>query len=180
MEKAKLDQILAAHKLWVETDHEQGERADLSGADLSGADLRGADLIRANLSGADLSGANLSGANLSEADLSEADLSEANLSEANLYKADLYKANLREANLYKADLSEADLYLCTDILLAQSPSSGRITYYHPDSDYIQIGCRKTNLEGFKTAVAETYPDTASAARRGYDAIIELFEVYKKQ
>ena len=37
-----------------------------------------------------------------------------------------------------------------------------------------------NLEGFKAAVAETYPDTESDARRGYEAIIQLFEVYKKK
>ena len=44
MEQAKLDKILDNHKLWLKTDGEQGERANLSSADLSYADLRYADL----------------------------------------------------------------------------------------------------------------------------------------
>ena len=60
---------------------------------------------------------------------------------------------------------------------AQSPTSGRITVFHPESDYVQSGCRETTLAGFAAAVAETYPDEASAARRGYEAIISLFRVY---
>jgi hypothetical protein len=34
MSPEKLERILEAHKLWVATDGEQGERADLSGPDL--------------------------------------------------------------------------------------------------------------------------------------------------
>ena len=94
----KLNKILAAHKLWLNSKGE-GKRADLSGANLS----------RANLSGADLSRANLSGANLSWADLSGADLSRANLSGANLSGADLSRANLSGADLSWADLSGANL-----------------------------------------------------------------------
>ena len=69
MTKDRLNEILKAHKLWL-NDETGGVRANLSDADLSGANLRGADL-----SGADLSGANLSGADLRGADLSGADLS---------------------------------------------------------------------------------------------------------
>lgn len=66
MIKTELDEILQAHKKWLDGDVD-GRRADLSGANLryanlSGADLRYADLRYANLSGADLSGADLSGA----------------------------------------------------------------------------------------------------------------------
>ena len=62
----KLDEILAAHKLYL-ADKKGGRRADLSGANLreanlSEANLRGADLSEADLSDANLSGANLSGA----------------------------------------------------------------------------------------------------------------------
>ena len=84
MTKEKLNEILAAHKKWL-NDEPGGGCADLRCADLSGADLRcaglsGANLRCADLSGADLrcadlSGANLSGANLRCADLSGADLS---------------------------------------------------------------------------------------------------------
>ena len=45
MTAEKLNEILAAHKLWL--DNAVGKRANLSGANLSGADLSGANLSRA-------------------------------------------------------------------------------------------------------------------------------------
>ncbi len=72
MTQEKLNEILEAHKMWL--NGEGGSRANLSGADLSCA----------NLSGANLSGADLSCANLSRADLSCANglLSSVNFMEA--------------------------------------------------------------------------------------------------
>ena len=125
----KLNEILANHKLWIDSNIEYGNRANLRGASLRGAslsdadlrganlcdaDLSGADLSDANLSDADLSGANLSDANLRGADLSDADLRDAslrgaNLNYANLRGASLRGANLRDANLCDANLSDADL-----------------------------------------------------------------------
>ena len=72
--KQELDKIIDNHKLWLQSDGEKGERANLSYANLSYADLRYADLRSANLSYADLRSANLSYANLSYADLRYADL----------------------------------------------------------------------------------------------------------
>ena len=94
MEQAKLNKILENHKLWLRTNGEQGERADLSDADLSYADLRYADLRSANLRYADLSYADLR-----SADLRYADLRSANLSDADLSYADLRSANLSDADL---------------------------------------------------------------------------------
>ena len=79
MEQAKLNKILENHKLWLRTNGEQGERADLSDADLSYADLRYADLRSANLRYADLSYADLRSADLRYADLRSANLSDADL-----------------------------------------------------------------------------------------------------
>ena len=79
MIKNKLDKILDNHKLWLSTDGEQGERADLRYADLSYADLR-----YANLRYADLSYANLRSADLRSADLRHADLRYADLRYADL------------------------------------------------------------------------------------------------
>ena len=108
MTSRQLDEILAAHKLYLA--HEKGgSRANLSGANLRWANLSGANLRWADLSEANLSRADLSGANLSWADLSEANLSGANLSEANLSGANLREANLSGANLSGADLREANL-----------------------------------------------------------------------
>lgn len=39
MEQKKLDKILENHKLWLETNGKEGERANLRSADLSSADL---------------------------------------------------------------------------------------------------------------------------------------------
>ena len=49
MNKKELDKILDNHKLWLQTNGEQGKRADLRFANLSSADLRSADLRFANL-----------------------------------------------------------------------------------------------------------------------------------
>ncbi len=63
----KLQEILEAHRKWVESEGKEGERADLFGADLSRADLRGANLEGADLRGAKLQGAYLGWANHQEA-----------------------------------------------------------------------------------------------------------------
>ena len=72
--KDELNDILASHKLWIDTAGKQGEQADLRFADLRFADLRYADLRNADLRSADLR----------YADLRYADLHYANLREANL------------------------------------------------------------------------------------------------
>ena len=88
MTKEKLNEILTAHKLWLQNE-DGGRRADLCEADLSKADLSGVNLSEVNLCEADLSGANLSRANLSKDDLSWANLSGADLSWADLSGANL-------------------------------------------------------------------------------------------
>ena len=80
----KLNEILANHKLWIDSNSEYGNRANLSGANLRGANLNDANLNDANLSSANLYGANLSGANLRGANLNDANLRGANLRGANL------------------------------------------------------------------------------------------------
>ena len=109
MNKAELNKILDNHKLWLQTNGEQGERADLRYADLRSADLRYADLRSANLRSANLRSANLRSANLRSADLRSADLRSADLRYADLRYANLRSANLRYADLSYADLSSADL-----------------------------------------------------------------------
>jgi hypothetical protein len=109
--RKQLDQILADHRLWLDSNRKSGKPADLSGVDLRQADLSGADLRGADLSGANLQGANLRGANLSGVDLRRANLYRADLRWANLHRADLQGANLRGANLTDADLCGANLPL---------------------------------------------------------------------
>lgn len=84
MDQQELNKILEQHKVWQETDGDDGARANLQKAD-----LRGADLQKANLQEADLQGANLQGANLRWANLRWANLRGANLRGADLRGADL-------------------------------------------------------------------------------------------
>jgi hypothetical protein len=94
-----LGSILQQHKLWVESGHTAGRRADLRGQDLSLTELTGADLREADLTEA----------NLEQSDLREADLSEAELTGAMLRGAKLQGARLTRAGLNGADLTRAVL-----------------------------------------------------------------------
>ena len=119
IDREALLSILHNHHLWIRTDGQSGEQADLSGAVLTGMNLIRADLRRANLRGvnlrgadlrgSDLSGSDLSGSDLSGADLTGADLTHANLTIANLSRTDLTSAKLDKANLIKTNLRGADL-----------------------------------------------------------------------
>ena len=109
IDQENLSVILKEHQLWLDSNGENGERADLSNKNLRGADLRGADLRAAYLIGADLRGADLRGADLIAANLFRADLRGAYLIGADLLGANLRGANLRGADLEGADLESADL-----------------------------------------------------------------------
>src|SRR6266446_2176523 len=90
----EIEQMLAAHRLYLETEYHQGHRAnfasaDLSGQDFSGLNMRGIKMDRAVLKGADFTGTQLQRANLigvisQEACFDRADLTGARLSGANL------------------------------------------------------------------------------------------------
>jgi hypothetical protein len=111
-----------AHRLWLRTHGEQGQRAVFTAAFLEGQDfsrqiLREAEfeaaiLTRCVFAGADLrrtvfAGASLQGARLDGCCLRFADLREADLRDASLLRADLRGADLRHTNLRGADLTRA-------------------------------------------------------------------------
>ena len=109
-----LDEIIRRHEMWLDSDGEAGERADLSCTDLSGlnlanANLRSAKLVCARLEGANLADINLKHANLMVANLADINLKHANLMIANLKGANLTRANMKFANLELANLGHADL-----------------------------------------------------------------------
>ena len=64
-----LADVLARHKIWLESDGREGWRANLADGDLSGAILCNLNFEQANLRGADFRGADLRNANLRNADL---------------------------------------------------------------------------------------------------------------
>ena len=85
----EIEQMLADHRLYQETEYRQGHRAnfsstDLTGLDFSGLNLRGVKMDRAVLRGADFRGAHLQSANLLGAILQEACFDRADLSRARL------------------------------------------------------------------------------------------------
>jgi len=100
--------VLKAHREWLSSGGDKGERANLRNAILQQADLHDADLQRADLNGARLSVSDLMRANLSGADLRGADLWMSDMKDANLEGADLRGANLKEVtNLTTAQLGQA-------------------------------------------------------------------------
>ena len=94
MEQEKLNGILQAHKKWLDSNGEEGARADLRGDNLRYADLRYADLRDANLRYADLRHVDLRHVDLSGTDLSDTDLRGADLRDADLCDADMDYAAL--------------------------------------------------------------------------------------
>lgn len=114
LKDGELEEVLAKHRKWVESNGEEGTHANLAYVNLKGANLRGAFLRRADLQGANLEEATLSHINLQsafllKANLKGADLQKAILFRANVQKADLQGADLKGANLSSADLTDADL-----------------------------------------------------------------------
>jgi hypothetical protein len=152
--KEKLDKMLNNHRLWVESEGESSEKADLRFADLSHAGLSRANLSYADLSGAKLQGADLRGAKLRDSDLSHADLRGADLSYANLSHADLSGADLRWTNLTYADFTETKL-MNTDLRHTNANNTVvksvlnifRFEIYYTDY-LLQIGCTKMQPFGW--------------------------------
>lgn len=93
----KLDEKLAGHLEWLDSQGQGGLRADLSDADLEGEELIGVKLRLADLHDA----------NLRAADLLLADLRDASLIRADLEDSCLVGANLEAANLEGASLETA-------------------------------------------------------------------------
>src|SRR5215470_5180770 len=74
-----IEQMLASHRRYLDTEYHEGHRAnfasvDLTGRDFSGLNLRGIKMDRAVLRGADFTRAHLQSANLNGAMLQEARL----------------------------------------------------------------------------------------------------------
>jgi uncharacterized protein YjbI with pentapeptide repeats len=133
-----IEELLAKHARWAETEGRDGHPADLSGVDLRsvkglphamltaliapgavlyGMDLTGARLQGAQLEGADLrytklGGADLRGANLNKAKLANADLRDVNLGPLLISNERLLPARLERSDARYADLRGAELRQC--------------------------------------------------------------------
>jgi len=123
----QIEQMLAEHQLYLETEYHQGHRAnfasaDLSQRDFSGRNLRGIKMDRAVLKGTNFRRARLQSANLVGAILHGARFDEADLSGARLSGANLVSANLENACLAKADGSR-----CWARRYCRAPVCARLT-----------------------------------------------------
>src|SRR6266436_1385386 len=108
LSRDEIEQMLAEHRLYLETEYHQGHRAnfasaDLSGQNFSGLNLRGIRMDRAVLRGADFTRTQLQRATLIGVISQEARFDSADLSGARLSGANLVSASLENACLAKAD-----------------------------------------------------------------------------
>ena len=97
--KRSLADVLAAHKIWLEFEGEEGFRADLSDRKLTGAVLCGVSFEKTELRRADFTRADLRNANLRNADLREAVFDGTDLSGSDISGADLTGSSLRKSTL---------------------------------------------------------------------------------
>ena len=138
MTQAGLNKILKQHQLWLNTDGEEGKKADLRNADLRVADLRYVNLRGLDLEGADLRDADLRVADLKGANLRYSDLTNVNLEGANLRGADLRYVNLRYVNLRGVDLEGTGVYFFK--------GPGHHGIYNSKDDKLYIGCQVHSLD----------------------------------
>ena len=97
--KRSLADVLAAHKIWLESEGDEGYRADLSDRKFTGAVLCGVSFEKTDLCRADFTGADLRNANLRNANLREAVFDGTDLSGADFCGADLTGLTLRRSML---------------------------------------------------------------------------------
>ena len=109
MDPSELDQFLNAHRLWLNSNGQQGQQAK-GKHDFSEKDLTGAQLSKAVLTNSNFTKAILRDANLKEARLAGAIFKHANLQNAILQNADLRNADLEEALYFQtAQLAGANV-----------------------------------------------------------------------
>jgi len=159
--KEEFMDALPAHRLWVETQGEQGKRVvvqhsvNLSEANLSGAYLYGAYLSWANLRGANLRGANLQGATL-------------------------HGAYLSGANLNGAILTETITAAPSAVAHHFAKEGGRDCFAVAAFDaekpiiYIFCGCFRGTIAAFEAACKAQYPNDPEEA---YEAQIEQLKIH---
>lgn len=166
-----LQEIIQKHKQWLESDKQQGVRADFTNADLSSANLTGVNLNEAVMTGVNLTKADMTVTYLKDADLSDAQLVEtkfmvvaenANLSNATILNSKisglLRKANLSNTKIYDTDLTsavltEGDLSGAlisgsnfTNVYLGKANLSNAIVF---DGDWTDANLRLADVKGLR-------------------------------
>ena len=118
--------VLALHKIWLESDGQRGSRADLGDGKFVGAVLCGMNFERADLPRADFSSADLRNANFRNANLSGAKLASADLRGADFSGADLTDISMRDCNTGPAAKGLAEA-----LARVAKPDRSRDVRYYP-------------------------------------------------
>ena len=127
-----LADTLALHKIWLESDGQQGFRADLSDEKFVGAVLRGLNFERADLRRADFSNADLRNADFRNADLSEAVFVSADLRGADFSGADLTDISMRNCKAGPAAKGFAEAHMkAEESMKAAKPDRSHRVRYDP-------------------------------------------------
>ena len=121
-----LADVLALHKIWLESDGQRGSRADLSDGKFVGSVL-----CRMNFERADLRRADFSGADLRHANLRNADLSGAVLASADLRRADFSGANLADVSIRDCNAGPATKGFAEALARVAKPDPPRYVRYRP-------------------------------------------------
>jgi uncharacterized protein YjbI with pentapeptide repeats len=146
MNSEELYNILEDHKLFITSQGNQGERANLRKAYLHGTMLSGVNLVRADLSEASLTKTDLSKADITGANLQSANLTNSNLCGAILIEAALPGASLKKANMQHANFSRADLTHC-DLSWSNLSGANLEEAILKDADLIKATLSGSNLKG---------------------------------
>ena len=131
--KEELERRLAIHLLWIQSNGQQGQRADLRNCNLAGFDLSGKNFCAVDLRLAILSGANLRNTRLLATDLRRAVLNKVDATGADLRGANLLGAATRgmiKSSLHMGELPGTGL---------RSPSSTNRRHVRPRQGRIVSG-----------------------------------------
>lgn len=188
MNTETLNQHLKAHRQWLESGGNEGERLILQGVNLSDLTLRGVRLESASIRGCDLYETDLANANLRGAILHQCDLRKANLRGARLNCASLRGVSLSFTDLSQSDLRGADLF-GTDLrgaclMSAQLPErtwliSGELYDIQiTNGELLRVGCEEHLIRDWRMLSREEVVSMdGNRALKFYPRLLDLLDCY---
>ncbi len=123
--EAQVQEMLSAHRKWVDSEGKEGARAELIKVNLQKWNLCNARLEKSLLTGTDIQQSVLIGAQLQESELAQANLFGVNFEDANLRHANLRQANLKDTVLLRTNLRDAD-FQDAELLGAKGLQAGQL------------------------------------------------------
>ncbi|EIA0836629.1 P-loop NTPase fold protein [Vibrio parahaemolyticus] len=160
IESVQLDSILSKHKLWIDTQGNEGEVANISKVNMRDANLTHTDFSNAIFEWSILSGANFSYSNLTNANLKNIDAANCTFEEViacnidlenskvsgsefksfKFYKSNFLRAELKNASMFNVEISESN---CRSISLEKTVLN-KCKFI--DSDFTGANLKYSNFE----------------------------------